>query len=324
MSIMRRLMRVIESMSSVELDERDKGGMRGEQIAEDIIVEGANEGYIRNPLLQHPRKPGVFFETDLLVYENGTLFCIEIKNFRGRVYYPSVYRIVHVTQGWFVFKRQVEREVFDHYDISQMVQEKIENNRPVVRSMRNPLLKTQDYANDLRHYLDRLEPRLHAVPIIPVLGFAGRADISAVHDFEAGIIRTSELADFFERHGNKATQHLTKLVHQTFRRLPTWDLVITTKSERLNGIIVEAVLPVKDKHGRPQSISYSLIDSIDLRREPGFSAYDELVVTYTNGQRKAFQSDSSEIHLRRFGGEVQTHKLRNLNRVVVGIANKTL
>ena len=60
----------------------------------------------------------------------------------------------------------------------------------------------------------------------------------------------------------------------------------------------------------------------DARREGAFSAHDNILVTYVNGGTQLFECISGEIHLKRFKGEQQVHKLRNVNKLVVGIANK--
>jgi N-acetylmuramic acid 6-phosphate (MurNAc-6-P) etherase len=59
-----------------------------------------------------------------------------------------------------------------------------------------------------------------------------------------------------------------------------------------------------------------------MRREGAFSVHDNILVTYVNGGTQLFEYTSGEIRLNRFKGEQQVHKLRNVNKLVVGIANK--
>src|ERR1700737_1388967 len=108
-----RLLRAIDAMSRVELGDVDRGGMLGEQYAEGIIDDGQHGCYIRNPMIPHPRRPGLFLETDFLVYVQGSLYCVEVKNYRGRVYYPAHYKTVFIKKGWFIFKHRVPQVVFD-------------------------------------------------------------------------------------------------------------------------------------------------------------------------------------------------------------------
>ena len=107
MSMMHRLVRAFDTMANVELDDQERGGMLGEQYAEYIIDDEPHGCYIRNPIIPHPTKRGLYLETDFLVYVRGTLYCVEIKNFRGRVYYPVDSHMIYVEKGWFIFKRLV-------------------------------------------------------------------------------------------------------------------------------------------------------------------------------------------------------------------------
>ena len=79
-----RLLRAIDTMSNLGLDGVERGGMQGEQYAEYIIDGGQDGCYVRNPIIPHPKKLGFFLETDFLVYLQGVLYCVEIKNYRGR------------------------------------------------------------------------------------------------------------------------------------------------------------------------------------------------------------------------------------------------
>jgi hypothetical protein len=325
MSMIQRLMRAFEAASRVELTEKDRGGMWGEQYAEHIIDDGQNGCYIRNPIIPHPRKPGIFFETDFLVYLRGALYCVEIKNFRGKVYYPARYKTIYVRRGWFLFKRSVPQKVFSHYDYSKMIQEKMGHNREgmVVREMPNLLIKTQRYIEDLKHYLYRIEPRLQSLPIYPVLGFAEKTDITAIYKFDAGIMHISELPAFFEKYSDPAFSRTpAPWIQQALHQLPTWDKILTTANDWINGTIIDQALHFKSIDGRIHAISYKRIHAIKLQREGSFSAYDDLVVTYLDGSSQSFRCVSGEVHLKRFRGEQQTHKLRNVREIAVGVANK--
>ncbi|GER86451.1 hypothetical protein KDW_06130 [Dictyobacter vulcani] len=58
------------------------------------------------------------------------------------------------------------------------------------------------------------------------------------------------------------------------------------------------------------------------KRATGLSAYDEMTITYLDDKSQSFHCAGGEIHLNRFQGERQTHKLRNINQILIGIANK--
>jgi Nuclease-related domain. len=325
MSMMQRLVRAFETASNVELSDKDKGGMWGEQYAEYIIDDENNGCYIRNPIIPHPKKPGIFFETDFLVYMQGTLYCVEIKNYRGKVYYPARYRTVYVRKGWFIFKRTIQQTVFSHYDYSKMVQEKMGQNRErlTIREMPNPFQKTQRYIEDLKYYLYHIEPRLQSLPIYPVLGFAEKTDIAAIYNFDAGIMYISELPAFFAKYSDPAYARMpAPWIRQALHQLPTWDRILTTGNDWINGTIMDRVLSFKCVDGQKYNIPYTHIHVISLQREGNFSAYDTLTISYLNGSQQSFRCVNGDVHLRRFQGEQQTHKLRNVNQIVVGVANK--
>ena len=325
MSLMDRLFRSIDTLSQVELDNVDRGGMLGEAYAETVIDDGQQGSYIRNPMIPHPTRRGLFLETDFLVYMQGSLYCVEIKNYRGQVYYPVRYKTVFVTKGWFIFKRRVQQVVADGYDYSKMVQRKSgrKGDAPTIREMPNPLLKTQRYIDNLKRYLSRIDARLDALPIYPVLAFSEKTDIRAIYNFDAGILHISQLPAFFKKYGNPVFSRApAPWIQQTLRRLPTWDLILTSRNEWLNGILSDRDLCFKATDGRQYTLPYAQIHSIEISREGTFSAYDTITVTSINGRQQSFSCVSGEIHLRRFKGEEQIHKIRNVNKLVVGIANK--
>ncbi len=321
MSMISRLIRAFEARSNFELDGQTRGGMWGEDYAEYIIDDGQNGCYIRNPIIPHPdpRKRGYFLETDFLVYTRGTLYCVEIKNYRGRVYYPARYRTIYVNRGWFIFKKQVPTAVFDGYDYTKMIQEK-PGASP--REMPNPIIKTQRYIDDLKRYLYRIEPRLADLPIYPTLGFAEKTDIRAIYNFDAGIMHISQLPAFFEKYSNPTyARSSPPWIQQALHRLPTWDRILTVENEWINGVIMDPALSFKDANGHKYHIPYAQIHSMSLQPGGRFSAYDDMTITYLNGSSQSFRCAGGEIHLSRFG-EQQTHKLRSIHRVIIGIANK--
>lgn len=325
MSIIDRLLRSIDAMSQVELDGVDRGGMLGEQYAESIIDDGQQACYIRNPLIPHPTRRGTFLETDFLVYVQGSLYCVEVKNYRGRVYYPAHYRTIFVERGWFIFKRHVPQVICDGYDYSKMVQQKMghRGEGPITREMPNPIHKTQRFIDDLKRYLYRIDARLQVLPIYPVLAFSEKADISAIYNFDAGIMHISQLPAFFEKYGHPAfSRSPAPWIGQALHRLPTWDRVLTAGNEWFNGVLADRDLCFQGTDGRRYALPYAQIDTVEVCRAGAFSGYDSLTVTYVNGGRQSFACAGGEVHLNRFKGERQVHKIRNLSKLVVGIANK--
>jgi hypothetical protein len=101
-------------------------GALGEQYAAQIIYDSEGS-WIRNPIIPHPTKPGFTLEADFLVYTRGNLFCVEIKNYKGRISYAPKYRAVQVEQRGIFGSRYVPQTVIDGYDDSRILQEKVGN-----------------------------------------------------------------------------------------------------------------------------------------------------------------------------------------------------
>jgi Nuclease-related domain len=322
-SFLDRLTRAFSTLSHVELDDRAKIGALGEQYAAQVI-DDSEGNWIRNPIIPHPTKPGYTLEADFLVYTRGNLFCVEIKNYKGRISYAPKYRTVQVEQRDFLVSRYVPQTIIDGYDDSRILQEKVGNYGEAIftKEYPNPLKKTRYFLHRLKDYLSARDARFQRLHIIPVVGFAEYADISAIHSFETGMIYVSEIPTFFERHAHpKFAKSPSPWILEGLQKVPTWDLVLTTNNEWMNGIIQGSELTFRGTDRRRYALPYMDIHAISLQRTGFFSAYDQMTVQYTNGSTKVFHSVGGEIHLQRVG-ERQVHQLRNVNRIVVGVANK--
>ena len=89
MSLVKRFIRLFQANSVRELQMRDLIGIVGEQYAAQFLDPTVVAGYVANPVLPHPNNGQKYLETDLLVYAAGTLFCVEIKNYRGVISHAS-------------------------------------------------------------------------------------------------------------------------------------------------------------------------------------------------------------------------------------------
>ena len=306
MPLFERLTRALQTLSTVELDDQARFGAWGEFAAERLLED--EQGLcLANPIVPHPSKPGLFLESDLLLFTQGNLFCIEIKTYKGRLSYP--YRLG------------------SGFDTSRLLQEKMGNYGEGIftKEHPNPLKKTTYFVHRLKDYLCTLDTRCRRLYIYPVVGFSELADISAIYDFKAGIIPLTQLPEFFAFHRDPTKPlHPPLWLRQVFAQLPTWDRVLTTRGEWINGVLLDPDLLFVDTGKQVMRLPYRIIDRVTLQRGGLFSAADLLTVSYTSGQTASFQSVRGELHLRRFGHEQHTHQLRNLSQILVGVANKRL
>jgi hypothetical protein len=106
-------------MSNEYRDDQRRGGVRGEDDAEDIIDACEPICYVRNLIIPHPTRANSWWEKDFLVYTRQEhLFCIETKTYRGTISYPRRHRTVSPGKG------RPPQASGDTYDYSRIVQEK--------------------------------------------------------------------------------------------------------------------------------------------------------------------------------------------------------
>jgi hypothetical protein len=292
MSLLSRISGLLDSFQAIELEARDRYGAGGEDEVEEIIHRNLWR-YIRNPLAPHPSKPGVFLESDFLVYVNASLFVVEVKRLIGRVVPDDDRRFLQqVKQG------RYGEGVF-------------------VKRFSNPLQKTNSFARRLRSYLAEMDPRFRHVHIGAAAVFAPTADISAIHD-PAGLIYARELPDFFLNQSRSDTHQRPWLV-EAFTHVPTWDRIETTHGESMYGLFNQPALMFRDTSMRQLSIPFSEVAEVQL--EPGHFLSDasEAKIKLLTGEILHARVAFGDIRLDRFGS-VQVHKLRNLRRILPGVA----
>ena len=155
------------------------------------------------------------------------------------------------------------------------------------------------------------------------MGFSELADISAIYDFEAGMISTSQIPTFFARQsGPTAAAPPPSWLRSALYHIPTWDLILTTRNEWINGVTTDRELLFQGTDRHSYRLPYRTLHTVALQRGGLFSTADQLTITDVRGHVSSYRSVGGEVHVRRFGGESQTHQLRNVSQIVVGIANK--
>lgn len=163
MSVLARIGRALQRPRRIELDGATRYGMRGEELAQRYLNK---EDYqvVHNPIVPHPREARQYLETDAIVYAEGSVFCVEIKRYRGRLQWSRSANGKH-----------------------QLIQYKPGNYGEAVfeRTHPDPLAKTKFYINNLKRFLSRVDGRFGTLYFTPVVAFITEdCEIDEVHDFE--------------------------------------------------------------------------------------------------------------------------------------------
>jgi hypothetical protein len=293
MSLFSRISGLLDSFQTIQLEPRDRYGAGGEDEVEELIRRNRWR-YVRNPLAPHPSKPGVFLESDFLIHVNESLCVVEVKKLVGRVVYDDDRRFV----------RQEKRGRYGE--------------GLFVKRFSNPLQKTNGFAHRLKSYLAAVDPRFRHVYVDAAVVFAPTADISAIHD-PTGLIHTAELPEFLLRQSRNAEIRPRPWLIEALAHVPTWDRIETTQGESMYGLFSQPAFVFTDASMRRSSIPFTEV--AEVRLEPGhlFSDASDAMIKLLTGEVVRTRVAFGDIQLDRFGS-VQVHKLRNLKRIVPGVA----
>ena len=320
MGILKRLTRALDALSNVRLDEVSAYGARGEATAQGVL-SGEDYYSFFNRIIPHPRERGRFLETDAIIYAEGNVFCVEVKRYKGKIYFPRKTREVQRRKNLLIFDYEAEEMVTDGYDESRIIKEKMGNYGEGVfrKEFPNPLKKTKYYIHHLKQFLSRIDERFSGLFIIPVVGFSdAETDILAIHSMDQGLVYVSEIPGFIKCHRNERFANSpSRWIVDGLRQLPTWDRIQTRENEWLHGIILDDDFSCKTVDGQQYRIPYKHTHSISVSRKGMFSAYDDIQVIRIDGKKVALASSNGRIKFDKFG-ERQVHKLRNINKVSVG------
>ena len=317
-----RLTRAFQALSSVQLDGRSRFGALGELHMQQVLQD-KHLLYMNNPIVPIPGKPGRFNESDFLIYAYGNLFCIEIKNWRGRVYYQPA----NMVYGTGFNRSRIRQQTKTDDDTSHVVQER--SARYGIRIHENPLQKTKQFISKLKRFLDNIDYRFKNYYIRAAVGFSDMAntDISAIYNFHKGIMRTSELATFFKQYGapNAPSEPPTWLL-SAFYRIPTWDIVVTKQNELIRGVLIGHELTFTSIDKQVHRFPYERLQSVTFTRRDAFAgmfSHHDVIVRYLNGNVETLSCTDGEIYLDSFGKH-QVHRFVNISHIVIGIANRGL
>ncbi|MGB9755516.1 MAG: nuclease-related domain-containing protein [Desulfurella sp.] len=284
-----------DALFAIELSPKESFGFGAEIILQKILNENYTAFY--NRILRSPYNKKHFLEIDAIVYYNNTIFCIEIKNYKGTIYYAANFK----------------GDNFDSYKNGKIIQLKTDRYfKQTFKELPNPLDKTKFFAKQLKEHLERFDARFSTVKFKSVVVWLDSiANIENIYSFDDGLIYLSQLTDFIEKKSQKnknntwATEYLEKL--------PTFDQIITTGNQNIHGIILGNTIncqkPIQDLHLKD-------IVSIDFTHK-FTSCKSKVTVNYKDTRNLEFECEKITINLDKFGTH-QKHRLFNIKKIIVG------
>jgi hypothetical protein len=295
-AFLRRIVRSLEArFHTHSLSPRDLAGIAGEADALQYLSDAIVTAWRANPLVPDPRNPGKQREGDILVYAGGNLYAIEVKNFSGRLQYVDSER------------RQLLQEKFGRD--GRTLYQKIH---------RNPWFQANSFVGPLKAHLTRLDRRFERLFFFPAAAYVGACDVSAIYDFEKGVMRAEELPAFFRskvhpKFGDRTTQWIIDGI----QRVPTHDLVMTTDGQAFRGRFIDPALRFKTVLGSVWEIRFAEMQRALLTRT-SFSDHDDMTVWYRDGRRQPFMVAAGAVRCRNFEGTTISHVLQNVAEIRPG------
>ena len=268
-------------------------GIAGEQYAAKFLDPTAVAAYVANPVLPHPSNGQKYLETDLLVYAAGTLFCVEIKNYRGIISHAS--------------------------DPGQIVQQKIGRYGEAIPAKlhQNPLRQAKGFVFHLKTYLaTQVDPRFKNLFIVAVAAFVRNADtdIRPVWNWNSteGIIYVDELPQFFQANGNpRFAARPSRWIVEGLNRIPRPDVIETVAGDQLRGFLMHSDLALDVGEERPLLVPFHEIREVRLGRGR-FSESDRVEIHLNRGETIVHQAAAGKIRMRTLDGYVVSKRLLNL------------
>jgi len=303
MALGETLLRSLQRLTSAphEASGAERAGAMGEAMVAAALDATQGMLVVPNPLIPHPRHPTAWLESDLLVYAYGKLFCIEVKNYRGRITYPpgdwtrttapSILQVKHGRYG----------ECLD------------------VKQHPHPLRKTTAFIYDLKRYLGNIDPRYARLYINPVVVFGPQADIGAVHDPAASVIGLAEIERYLYHYGQPPNGWATPpFIAQMFGHVPSWDWVRTTRGEWHNGVLAQPGLCYTDRGGVQVCLPWGNLRVVSS--QPGSLFTDDtLTLQMRDGRRMEDFCRKGSVMLE-CGGHQQLYDLHHLREIVVKVS----
>ncbi len=288
MKLFRRFLRLFSTVGS---DPKRVFGTAGEEYVVGVL---SSLGYCLfvNRIIPHPYKPHRYIESDVVVYSDSCVFCVEVKRYRGRVF--------KVEDG---IVQETECKAYER------------GRGKVYRAKRlkDPMVQSRFFTRTLREMLVSQDDRFRRINFIPVVVFLEEADVSSIHSFERGVIYAYELPDFIRSHLRSGGSY--DWVVKALEGLKGFDVVVDRSGFGIKGLIVGDVFKCESRSGRVEE-NLSLVKLIEIMPGGLFSSCDKVRLTRKDGFKEEFCCVDGYVDIDVFG-ERRRYFLRNILSVVV-------
>ncbi|OSS42147.1 hypothetical protein DESAMIL20_1700 [Desulfurella amilsii] len=281
---------------SIEPSDQELFGFAAESILQKILTQ-KNYTAFYNRILKSPYNKHRFLEIDAIIYHNNTIFCVEMKNYKGTIYYAANF----------------QNDTFDSYKTNTIIQLKTDKHlNQTFKALPNPLDKTKFFTKQLRKYLLRFDNRFSTIKFKSVVVFLDSStNIDGIQSFEEGLIYFSQLEDFLEQQSQNGTNNAWVLDY--LEKLPTFDKIITVNNQTIQGILKEIIIHCQKPN---TELDLKKIRAIDIKHK-FTSCKAQIMLQYNDLTTCEFVCDKLTVILDKFG-TLQKHRLSNINKIIVG------
>lgn len=281
---MSRIERFFRLFYNIDPDGRHIFGQAGEEYAKNKL---SHFGYhlFFNRILPHPKNPSRYIESDIIVYSDDYIFCIEVKRFRGKVFFTDG-GIIQETH------RAFERRYRGYR----------------AKKIKDPMVQSTLFTKTLKYSLIGKDSRFKKIHFVPVVAFSEEADISSIHSFGDGILYVSELPDFIQSCLKKNDKY--EWVVKAFESLKGFDYIINRNGFTTMGIILNKNFECRSVD-KVFSLPYAQIKKINVKRGGLFSKCDKITILKKNSEVENLCCMDGYILINIFGNK-QKHFLKNI------------
>lgn len=243
-------------------------------------------------------------EFDVIVYENGQIFCFEIKSHKGKI---SISK-----DGTRLVQQKKDKFGRKHY----------KRNEP------NPMRKKTGHIKHLKDYLKTVDDRFESLDpfyIHLAVIFPDDTDISALRSIDPSFINLKQVRNYIKSRSRNVRGY--SWVTRALNSLPTWDVVTTVKNDVFYGTVDKNNKPleIRDLYTQQRRIiPYNQIKSIEVTRNRRFFSEHDLIKIITTDDEICYAHNYTDSYVTILydGNKRKDVNFRNIQKVEIGISSR--